>query len=243
MAGPGIVLAEDASLDTSALRAGVAERGVEIRPCPEAEATLERLVKMDWDVLLVVAAKMRIDRLRLCRQLRDQGETAAIFICSNACAPIDIVVAHDCGADDHIDLQSDLAVVTAKIRRAVERNAARRSAVAPPSERSDERSLVVAMGLSPIEERLLDILQRSPGSTVDPATLMRAVWDRELNVSVLYEPLSRLRLKLRRSGWTIANVRGRGYRLVEQERPLARTSPISAHDSLGSAAPSNQRGM
>ena len=150
--------------------------------------------------------------LEMIRALRKSHECSTIFACSQRCAPADIVVALDAGADDFLEKKIDFDVLEAKLRQA-----RRRSATCQRAQCIDPSYALVDnldAQLTRFEQRLLRLLTRRSGEVVSRDILAQQLWGRAtVESKLLYEHISTLRSKLRFAHWTIVNVRGRGYRL------------------------------
>jgi len=159
----------------------------------------------------IVAVDSRAsDPLRQVRDLRASDQVASLLACISGQAEEEWIRAHDAGADDCIVETLSPELLGAKIRRAF----VRADAWLECRILHLMRRLQGTVELTAIEQRLLWCFVESKGSVLSKTAICRWLWsEREVEAKLLYEHISTLRSKLLRCGFTIANVRGVGYRL------------------------------
>lgn len=161
------------------------------------------------------------DPLRPVRDLRASDQVGSLLVCIGGHAEEEWIRAHDAGADDCIVETLSPELLSAKIRRAF----ARAEAWLEARSLHIMRRLHGNVELTAIEQRLLWCFVESKGSVLDKAAICRGLWgEREVEAKLLYEHVSTLRSKLLRCGFTVANVRGVGYRL---EPTSAASAPVA----------------
>jgi DNA-binding response OmpR family regulator len=167
------------------------------------------------------------DPLQQVRDIRASEQVASLLVCINGQAEEEWIRAHDAGADDCIVKTLSPELLSAKIRRAF----ARAEVLLECRILQMMRRLHGTTELTAIEQRLLWCLVDSKGLVHSKTAICRWLWgEREVEAKLLYEHVSTLRSKLLRCGFTIANVRGVGYRL---ETTSARsTRRIAAADDF-----------
>ena len=181
---------------------------------PSSAIALTREWRPDAVIIQVDAAA--IHALETCRTLRADGYRWFILTYSARPSAVGAIRAHQAGADDHVTKEDAIAVLHAKLERALRRQC---GCVCGPFSRSGELRDAIFAGfpetdLTPTEERIVFQLARNPGETVSTEDLLRVGWrGRRADHQALYESISNLREKLRSRGWVIRNVRGVGYRL------------------------------
>ena len=174
----------------------------------------------DHDIALVDLGLPDSDGAEICRQLRARHPGRPIIVVTGRQDELDVVDALDNGADDYVTKPFSLAVLTARIRRHLDRS----SAVFVVGDlRIDRRARTVTLAgevidLTPREFDLLAALAEQSGQTVSKNALIASVWDAHWSKSThtLAVHVSALRSKLQ-SGHvgspTIVSSSGDGYRL------------------------------
>lgn len=176
-----------------------------------------------------------VDGVEVCRRLRSLVPDVVIVVLTARTEEIDVVVALDAGADDHLAKPVRLAELQARVRAHLRRapaadGAAATRRIGPLVVDTAARRVTVAGREVPLrakEYELLERLARDAGRALSRETLMRDVWDdhwagstKTLDVHVA---AVRRRLAEAASGAadpvpTITTLRGHGYRL---EAPAA----------------------
>jgi DNA-binding response OmpR family regulator len=143
---------------------------------------------------------------------------------------VSAVLAYQAGADDCFSNSAEITVVEAKVRSALAR-VERCTAYHGKGRLFD----VMDRELTRFEQRLLRVLTSHSGAIVPMETIVREIWGRkQADAKLIYEHISTLRSKLRQVGWTIANVRGQGYRLeASVERSYRGSVPSRQAEARG----------
>lgn|GEM_PF-2443467 len=195
-------------------------------------------VQPDLDAVLVDLDAVP-DRLPQLQRLRASAGNRVLLTCSGKSDGTEAIVAYEAGADDYFEKSTDLVVVEAKVRRAISRrqllSESQRISGIPAPAVTPRRELLARLDseLTRFEYRLLQLLADGTEDCVERPAILERLWGRPTaNPKLLYEHVSTLRAKLLPRGWTIVNVRGRGYRLDSSDR-------VSAAPPPEAAAPSN----
>jgi DNA-binding response OmpR family regulator len=179
-------------------------------------------------LLLLDQALPLIDGLELCRMLRQEEDTAAIFILSDQSDELGKLLAFAAGADDCLPLpfhpRELLARIKAVLRRTRQQKAGEQHVMHCGSleldpEQRQVRAAGEVIGLTGLEYELLYLLMRNPGRAFSRAQLLELIpgfqdhapLDRAIDIHV-----SNVRRKLSQvmeSDMAIETVRGVGYRL------------------------------
>jgi DNA-binding response OmpR family regulator len=246
----GRVLIADATTGTAErLTRRLSSVQIEARTCDTDDSVLSTLGEWSFDVAVVDALLPRAGAAELCRRLHSRHNAIAVLVWTDSQDPLDAIVAYDAGADDYFPKELDPAVVEAKVRRALRRVLALRSPASTERHDSGVRELLErvhfeipgldARNLTRIEERLLAILSSARGELVETPSIVANVWgSSNVDGRTLYEHISTLRTKLLSLGWTIANTRGRGYRLArsaESGGQPPRVEPLQSVSALSEA--------
>lgn len=173
-----------------------------------------------FDLALVDLGLPDRDGVDLCTELRARHPELPIIVVTGRRDELDVVDALDAGADDYVTKPVSLAVLSARIRRHLDRTS---DVIAAGALRIDRRARRVTLGghavdLSPREFDLLTALAANAGATVSKSQLIATVWDEHWSKSThtLSVHVSSLRAKLGRAvagGVDIVVVPGSGYRL------------------------------
>jgi len=235
--GAGILLIEDDLAVARLLNEALQPRGHRIWHAPNAAEALLLLDEVDPDVILLDLMLPDQSGLALCGDLRARTD-APIIVCSATRRRDDAVLAFKLGAFDFVAKPFSLPELEARIETARRRGAQRRPAApegSVPPNRQRIGQLVIdragrqvllsgrAVHLTPTEYRLLEVLAEHVGRAVSSQTLVQAIWGRDdptLTAS-LATHARRLRAKLRadrKSGASVATLRGFGYRIGEELR-------------------------
>jgi DNA-binding response OmpR family regulator len=243
LARPRVLVVDDEVCLARLMADSLERSGYEVRVCHDGGSALEAALGWPAEVMLLDARMPGMDGYEVCRRLRASGYAAPILIWSGYDSVSDIVLAHDAGADDHVSKTADVAVVKAKIRRALERaRSCEQSARASPAlggtlgdheihspRVSGIRDLlrgtgvdapaIDRAGLTRLEEHIFSKLVCAKGATVWTDSLFEEAWGRiSVSPGSLYRAISSLRGKLEPCGWRICSVRGVGYRLGRSQK-------------------------
>jgi DNA-binding response OmpR family regulator len=212
---PKVLVVDDEVKLTVRFAEDLRASGFDARPCHDGPTALQLVEQWDPDVVLLDDRMPGMSGCDVCREIRATSWRGVILFYSGYGDPRDVVRALRAGADDHIYKGVTDAVLVAKLERAAERSREIRDLATVPSEiRELRRSSPDLLGQ--IEERLLHLLLAANGEVVSTQDLINQAWDRsDAGEDLLYERIHRLRKKVADHGWRIANVKGRGYRLVK----------------------------
>lgn len=200
-------------------------------------------------LLLLDQALTLVDGLELCRALRHEGDTPAIFILSDHADELNKLLAFSAGADDYLQLPMHprelLARVTVALRRTTSpgggaRSVMRRGSIELDPEQRQVRAAGQQVSLTSLEYELLVVFARNPGRVFSRDDLLTrlggflrgAPLDRTVDIHV-----SNLRRKLRQAMGEkapIETVRGVGYRL--RIEPVEGGSTVQTREDTGAAS-------
>ncbi|HEY7627176.1 MAG TPA: response regulator transcription factor [Ilumatobacteraceae bacterium] len=213
-----ILIVEDEVGVRRALERGLAHSG--FRTVAVASAAEAAAVDV-FDLALVDLGLPDRDGVDLCRDLRLRHPQRPIIVVTGRRDELDVVDALDAGADDYVTKPVSLAVLSARIRRHLDRTSA---AITVGSLCIDRRARRVTAGgndvvLAPRQFDLLVALAEHAGESVGRQELIATVWDEHWSKSshTLSVHVSSLRARLGEAGATdvdIVAVPGRGYRLA-----------------------------
>lgn len=210
---------EDEAGVRQALQRGLAHAGFDVVAAHSAHDAL--LSEAGTDLALIDLGLPDRDGVELCHELRSRNAERPIVVVTGRREELDVVDALDAGADDYVTKPFSLAVLTARIRRHLER-AGDTTVIGPLRvERAARRATLggVALELTPREFDVLALLAGRVGDVVSKKELLAAVWDEHWTKSAhtVSVHVSALRGKLRQADAdapTIETVTGAGYRLA-----------------------------
>lgn len=223
---PPLVLVAHRSRDTVELLKALLEREGYTTLCAYNGRSALHYAHQHRPILLLLDhALPLIDGLALCRTLRQEEDTAAIFILSDQSDELGKLLAFATGADDCFSLpfhpRELLARMKAILRRTRqqktdEQHVLRCGALELDPEQRQVRAAGEVIGLTGLEYELLYLLMRHPGRVFSRAQLLEllpgfqdhAPLDRAVDIHI-----SNVRRKLSRVDIAIETVRGVGYRL------------------------------
>ncbi len=227
-----VLVVEDDARVASFLVRGLREEGYTVDLCGDGEEALAQGMSQPYDAVLLDWMLPGLDGVALLRRWREAGLVAPVIMLTARRGVDAAVLALDQGADDYIEKPFSFEELLARLRANVRRAAARGEAASRVQVGTawvDLRGREVRSGeevhsLSGREFALLDMLLRHRGEVVSRGRLLDRVWgmshDPTTNVVDVYVGYLRRKLDGGRAGESvIETVRGRGYRLREQEGP------------------------
>ena len=211
------MIVEDEAGVRQALERGLARGGFDtIASASAADA----LGTDDFDVALVDLGLPDRDGVELCRELRTRYPDRPIIVVTGRDDELDVVDALDAGADDYVTKPFSLAVLSARIRRHLDRASAVTVIGALRIDRMARRAFLAGepVDLTVREFDLLVALAAHAGEMVSKDDLIAGVWDAHWSKSThtLDVHISALRAKLASphiEAPAIATVPRSGYRL------------------------------
>jgi two-component system response regulator MprA len=222
-----ILIVDDDSRLTSALRRTLAYEGYQVSTAPDGEAALAIARTKPPDVVILDIMLPGIDGLEVCRRLRAAGDGVAVLMLTARDAVTDRVAGLETGADDYLvkpfALEELLARVKALLRRRIPPDISREilsfaDLEVDTATRQARRGNRV-IDLSTTEYELLTMFLRNPRIVLTRNVLMDRIWGRDFEggPNVLEVYIGHLRNKLEQHGEKrlIQTVRGAGYVLRE----------------------------
>jgi DNA-binding response OmpR family regulator len=212
---PRVLIVEDDVGVRQALERGLA-RGFETTAVASAG---EALRDDHHDIALVDLGLPDRDGVELCRELRARHPERPIVVVTGKCEELDVVDALEAGADDYVTKPFSLAVLTARMRRHLDRTA-RVTVIGPLRIEQRARRVTLdddVLDLTAREFDLIFALAQCAGQTVSKDELIAAVWDshwsRSTHTLAVHVSALRAKLSSRFGSPTITSVPGIGYRL------------------------------
>lgn len=230
MSAPVDVLLVEDEVDLAAVTRDYLEAfGLHVLSCPDAESALRHLSPQAPGVALLDVNLPGMSGFELCPHLRDR-QVPVIFVSARG-TDVDQVHGLSLGADDFVTKPFSLAVLLAKVRRALERGGATgptgRGAPGRVRADFDDGRLRVELStgrtylagcelhLTTLEDRILAHLVSRRGMVCTKEEIIRSVWGDEFTTpGTLTVHVRRLRARIERtpeSPTYIHTVWGRGY--------------------------------
>jgi DNA-binding response OmpR family regulator len=214
---PRVLIVEDEAGVRQTLERGLQHSGFDITAVASVDDALR---SEDHDIALVDLGLPDRDGIELCRELRARYPDRPIIVVTGRSDELDAVDALDAGADDFVTKPFSLAVLTARIRRHLDRSSAITTIGTLQVDRLGRRATVAGkpLDLTVREFDLLVALASRTGEAVAKNELMTMVWDAHWSKSThtLDVHISALRAKLltpHTDSPTITTVPALGYRL------------------------------
>jgi two-component system response regulator PfeR len=217
-----IVAVEDDPLLASHLHDHFHRRGFDITVRAGAEGFIDLASANDVALILMDIMLPDGNGLHLLEALRRRCRVPVILM-SALGAEQDRILGFSQGADDYLPKPFSMGELDVRVdavlrRVAYERMELQRPAVAEPAARADIQVGQLWAGLTPVEFRLIQVLQQSPGAVLSKAHLYQHVLYRPYSQQdrVLDLHVSHVRRKLASVGWPgrVDTVWGEGYVLV-----------------------------
>ena len=216
-----LVVEDDESISVPLVRTLERESFV-VEHVGSGEEAIERLGGAHFDLLVLDLGLPGIDGIGVCRHVREHHGTTGVLMLTARSSELDEVIGLDAGADDYVTKPFSLAVLVARIRALLRREAS----TAPSLEVGDLRVDLAShrawrgereLELSPKEFDLLALLASRAGDALKREEIMAAVWDANWwgSTKTLDVHVGWLRQKLGEPA-LVTTVRGYGFRL---ERP------------------------
>ena len=230
-----VLLVEDEADLAAATRDYLSAFGLRVTHCPDAESALRSARARAPGVVLLDVNLPGMNGFELCRRLRGDSQVPIIVVSARS-ADVDQVRGLSLGADDFVTKPFSLAVLLAKVRRALERGAVSAPAAAgggagssvPAGEDGfDDGRLRVEpstgrtylngreLRLTALEDKILRHLVSKRGAVCAKEDIIRAVWGDEFtSVGTLTVHVRRLRARIEKTPGSPAYIRtvwGRGY--------------------------------
>ena len=193
-----VLIVEDDAGVRQALQRGLDRGGFDTTA---VAAGAEALRVDDDDIALVDLGLPDGDGVDLCRRLRARRPERPIIVVTGRRDELDVVDALDAGADDYVTKPFSLAVLTARIRRHLDRSSGVTQVGNLRIDSGARRATLAgeALDLTVREFDLLFALASRPGEPVTKEDLVATVWDAHWSKSThtLAVHVSELRAKLR----------------------------------------------
>ena len=219
-----VLVAEDDPGLREVLVLGLEDQGYRVDAAERGDDAIDLLKFYDYDVAVIDWRMPGKEGIEVVAWARKHGKPTALLMLTARDAPPDRIQGLDAGADDYLVKPFDFGELLARIRalqrrpRGVDAPVIQRGSLALDPARREATISGRALGLTPIEYNILELLMRRSPAVVDRKAIAEHAWQDEtdpLGSNAIDVQLSRLRAKLPSAGVRIVTVRGSGYRLEE----------------------------
>jgi two-component system copper resistance phosphate regulon response regulator CusR len=219
-----ILVVEDEKKVASFIKRGLEAASYSVDVEHDGEAGLKRLLKSDYDLVILDVMLPLKDGFEVCRELRAEGLTFPILMLTARDAPPDRVAGLDMGADDYLTKPFDFHELLARLRALLRRGPALRPETVEIADLSiDMRARRVRRGgrhieLTAKEYGLLEYMARRAGEVVTRAEIAEHVWEENFdpfsNLIEVYVQRLRRKIDEGHAPKLLRTRRGEGYVLA-----------------------------
>jgi two-component system, OmpR family, response regulator len=221
-----ILLAEDDCRISQSLTEALTDQHYLVDIAGDGEEGWEFVKAFDYDLLLLDVTLPKLDGIRLCRQLRSQGNCTPVLMLTARDSTADKVEGLDAGADDYVIKPYNLQELFARIRALLRRGNNPLSAFIEWGKLRVDPNVCQAsyqeelLQLTPKEYRLVELLIRSGRRVVSRSQIIENLWsfDEPPTEDAVKALVKRLRQKLKAAGAPddfVSTAYGFGYSLKE----------------------------
>ncbi|MGI5454560.1 response regulator transcription factor [Streptomyces sp. CA-249302] len=222
-----VLVVEDEERFAAGLKDGLEAEGFAVDVAPDGVDGLWLARENAYDAIVLDIMLPGLNGYRVCRALRAGGDWTPILMLTAKEGEWDEIEGLDTGADDYLTKPVSYAVLLARLRALLRREAHERPAVLTVGDlRLDPAARTVTRAGRTVEVTarelaLLEFLLRRTGEAVSKRTILDHVWgdDFEGDPNIVEVYVRRLRNKLDRpfGRRSLLTVRGHGYRLVRDD--------------------------
>ena len=221
-----ILVVEDEKKVASFIKRGLEAANYSVDVEHDGETGLSRLLKTDYDLVILDVMLPRVDGLSLMKEIRQRRIEVPVLLLTARVTVADRVMGLDLGADDYLTKPFAFEELLARVRALLRRGAAAVPAVLAiadlrldPATREVTRSNQ-RIDLTPKEYALLEFLLRRREQVLSRAVIAQHVWgvnyDTFTNVINVYVNYLRNKIDDGFEPKLIHTVRGVGYVLKEE---------------------------
>jgi two-component system, OmpR family, response regulator len=233
-----ILVAEDDVRMAAMIQRGLREDGYSVDIAADGTDAIWHASEVDYDAVVLDIMLPGVDGFEVCRRLRESGRWVPVLMLTARTDVGDRVRGLDSGADDYLPKPFSFIELSARLRALIRRGAPPRPAVLTaadlgldPATRRAWRGEVL-LELSAKEFALLELLLRRRGEVLSRTQILEHVWDFAYDgvSNVVDQYIAYLRRKIDRPFGVeqLETVRGAGYRLLAQPRPVTDATRLPA---------------
>jgi two-component system, OmpR family, copper resistance phosphate regulon response regulator CusR len=220
-----ILVVEDEKKVASFIKRGLEAANYSVDVEHDGEAGLNRLLKGDYDLVILDVMLPKLDGLSLMKQIRQRQVNTPVLLLTARVTVADRVMGLDLGADDYLTKPFAFEELLARVRVLLRRGAAAPTVLAVADLRLDPVTREVTrdnqrIDLTAKEFALLEFLLRRQDQVLSRAIIAQHVWgvnyDTFTNVIDVYVNYLRKKIDSGFEPKLIHTVRGVGYVLKEE---------------------------
>jgi two-component system, OmpR family, copper resistance phosphate regulon response regulator CusR len=220
-----ILVVEDEKKVASFIKRGLEAANYSVEVEYDGESGLNRLLKGDYDLVILDVMLPKLDGLSLMKQFRQRQVNTPVLLLTARVTVADRVMGLDLGADDYLTKPFAFEELLARVRVLLRRGAAAPTVLAVADLRLDPVTREVTRGnqridLTAKEFALLEFLLRRQDQVLSRAIIAQHVWgvnyDTFTNVIDVYVNYLRKKIDSGFEPKLIHTVRGVGYVLKEE---------------------------
>ncbi len=220
-----ILVVEDEKKVASFIKRGLEAANYSVDVEHDGEAGLNRLLKGDYDLVILDVMLPKLDGLSLMKQIRQRQVNTPVLLLTARVTVADRVMGLDLGADDYLTKPFAFEELLARVRVLLRRGAAAPAVLAVADLRLDPVTREVTrdnqrIDLTAKEFALLEFLLRRQDQVLSRAIIAQHVWgvnyDTFTNVIDVYVNYLRKKIDSGFEPKLIHTVRGVGYVLKEE---------------------------
>jgi heavy metal response regulator len=220
-----ILVVEDEKKVASFIKRGLEAANYSVDVEHDGEAGLNRLLKGDYDLVILDVMLPKLDGLSLMKQIRQRQVNTPVLLLTARVTVADRVMGLDLGADDYLTKPFAFEELLARVRVLLRRGAAAPAVLAVADLRLDPVTREVTrdnqrIDLTVKEFALLEFLLRRQDQVLSRAIIAQHVWgvnyDTFTNVIDVYVNYLRKKIDSGFEPKLIHTVRGVGYVLKEE---------------------------
>jgi heavy metal response regulator len=220
-----ILVVEDERKVASFIKRGLEAANYSVDVEHDGEAGLNRLLKGDYDLVILDVMLPKVDGLSLMKQIRQRQVNTPVLLLTARVTVADRVMGLDLGADDYLTKPFAFEELLARVRVLLRRGAAAPAVLAVADLRLDPVTREVTrankrIDLTAKEFALLEFLLRRQDQVLSRAVIAQHVWgvnyDTFTNVIDVYVNYLRKKIDSGFEPKLIHTVRGVGYVLKEE---------------------------
>ncbi|MCL1940778.1 MAG: response regulator transcription factor [Synergistaceae bacterium] len=230
-----VLIVEDEQAIADLVSQALRRHGFETKIAPDGDEALSLIFELKPDIVILDLMLPKMDGWEVCRRVKNDPETShiPIMMLTARRSDRDAVEGLELGADDYMRKPFSCDELSARVRALLRRGApqAEGQNVMANGEAlldlNEEQLLLYgeAITLSPTEFRLIEPLFRRFGKAVSREELLGRIWNANLgDTRTVDVHISRMRRKFegydggKAPRLVIQSMRGKGYRLVWQEK-------------------------
>ena len=220
-----ILVVEDEIKVASFIKRGLEAASYSVDVEYDGEAGLNRLLKREYDLVILDVMLPKLDGLSLMKEIRQQRVGVPVLLLTARVTVADRVMGLDLGADDYLTKPFAFEELLARVRALLRRGHAMPAVLAVADLRLDPATREVTrnnkrIDLTPKEYALLEFLLRRRDQVLSRAVIAQHVWgvnyDTFTNVIDVYVNYLRKKIDEDFEPKLIHTVRGAGYVLREE---------------------------